>query len=376
MIDPQCFINVMRQKGLSFFTGVPDSYLKNLSACLCSVKPPERHITAANEGNAVGLAIGHYLASGQPAVVYMQNSGLGNTINPLTSLADREVYSVPMLLVIGWRGEPGFKDEPQHIKQGRVTPGLLELLEIPFRVIGPESEIEDELAGLWPLMLSGKRPVAILVRDKTFSKYPDAAPGQMNRSSSLLRENALETILNHLRPADCLVATTGKAGRELFELRIKRGETPTDFLTVGGMGHASSIALGAALGRPEKRFICLDGDGALLMHFGAMGVIGSLRPQNFLHILLNNYCHESVGGQPTCSSALNFGSISIACGYASYSFAATEHELIAAMKNTDELPGPHFLELGLAPGSRADLGRPTTTPRQNLDQFMVQLKAR
>jgi phosphonopyruvate decarboxylase len=371
MINSGRFVTLLRDRGVSFFTGVPDSYLKGLCTQLSSSLPHEQHVVAANEGNAVGLAIGHFMGTGKPAVVYMQNSGLGNAVNPLTSLADREVYSVPILLIIGWRGEPGRKDEPQHVKQGRITPGLLDLLEIPFRIVGPNSDMEKELDHLFPLMMAEERPIALLVQGGTFSENDDETDDAP--FSELKREQALECLLTACLPGDCLVATTGKTGRELFELRLKRGETPDDFLTVGGMGHGSSIALGAALGNPAKRLICLDGDGALLMHLGAMGIIGSLRPGNFIHVLLNNHCHESVGGQATCAGGLDFAALAEACGYVSYHLAATVGEVAEKMALVNNISGPHFLEIRLKPGSRTDLGRPTTTTLQNRNQFMVKL---
>ncbi|MDR0662174.1 MAG: phosphonopyruvate decarboxylase [Holosporales bacterium] len=368
MIDPQHFIQKLQGKGIQFFTGVPDSTLKELSAYLARTLSSTQHLIAANEGNAIGLAIGHFLAKNTPAAVYMQNSGLGNAVNPLTSLADKAVYGIPMLLIVGWRGEPGKKDEPQHITQGRITPGLLDCLGIPYRVL----EDIQTLEVLWPL-LQERQPVALLVPVGTFSFYPSSVEKQ-EVASSLQREEALAVLLEALAQEDCLIATTGKSGRELFELRIRRQETPYDFLTVGGMGHASSIALGVALAMPDRRIVCLDGDGALIMHLGAMGVIGSLRPTNFLHVLLNNYCHESVGGQPTCSASMDFAKISAACGYASYARATSVENLTTAICCLQGKKGPHFLEICLLPGSRPDLGRPTTSPLQNGQQFMKHLQ--
>ncbi|MDR0882642.1 MAG: phosphonopyruvate decarboxylase [Candidatus Adiutrix sp.] len=372
MISPGQLVSVLRGRGVDFFTGVPDSYLKGLSSYLSLTLPPDSHIIAADEGNGVGLAIGHYLATARPAVVYMQNSGLGNAVNPLTSLADREVYGVPMLLIIGWRGEPGRHDEPQHIKQGRITPGLLELLEIPFRVLDENSDIEEALDQLWPRMMTTGQPAALLVKGGALAEIADEA--LKTGRCGLSRETALERLLDACRDDDCLVATTGKTGRELFELRVRRQEKPVDFLTVGGMGHASSIALAAALASPGRRLICLDGDGALIMHLGALGIIGSLRPPNFLHVLLNNHCHESVGGQPTCATAIDFAALARACGYAAYHLATEATEIDQALAALKAQPGPHFLEIILEPGARPDLGRPTASPRQNRAQFMERLR--
>lgn len=374
MIEPRRFLEILSQKGIGLFTGVPDSLLSGFCAALPG--PGPGHLVAANEGNAVGLAAGHFLATGRPALVYMQNSGLGNAVNPLASLADPEVYGLPMLLLIGWRGQPGVKDEPQHVKQGRITPALLEALEIPFAIIGPDSGPEAELDRLWKTMMDGRRPVALLARAGTFGSGKSAAGPRAADATAMSREEAIETVLELLQPDDLIVSTTGKASRELFELRKKRGEDPADFLTVGGMGHASSIALGAALARPDRRLVVFDGDGALLMHLGALALAGTLRPANLIHIVLNNYCHESVGGQPTCSAGLDLGLIAEGCGYPSRARAVDPGQLRAVWPALAGAPGPHFLELALRPGSRADLGRPKSSPADNRDRFMRRCQGR
>ena len=366
MIDAVKFIDILRRQGAGLFTGVPDSLLGGFCAALESAGVT--HLPAANEGNAVALAAGHFLATGRPAVVYMQNSGLGNAVNPLTSLTDREVYALPLLLVIGWRGEPGVNDEPQHVKQGRITPGLLELLEIPYRIITADSDIAAETGRAWAAMIDSQAPAALLIKADSFKK---TSSGQPALQDGLRREAALECLLNLFSPRDLLVATTGKTGRELYELRVKRGEPQADFLTVGGMGHASSIALGASVARPDRRLICLDGDGAALMHLGVLALIGAERPANFIHILLNNRCHESVGGQPTCGLGLDFAALAQTCGYRSGRKVAGLEEIQAAWPAIDQSPGPHFLEIDLCPGSRSDLGRPGNTPRQGRDSFMA-----
>ena len=366
MMDAKNLIETLRDKGAGLFTGVPDSLLGSFCAVLEAAGV--NHLPAPNEGNAVALAAGHFLATGRPAVVYMQNSGLGNAVNPLASLTDPEVYSIPMLLVVGWRGEPGVPDEPQHVKQGRITPGLLELLEIPYRIIDADSNAEEEADQAWAAMMDSQGPSALLIRADSFTKI---SAGQSEPECGFRREAAIEKLLNMVNPEDLLVATTGKTGRELYELRAKRGEPLNDFLTVGSMGHASSIALGAALARPDRRLICLDGDGAALMHLGALALIGAERPANFIHILLNNHCHESVGGQPTCGLGLNFAAAAKTCGYRSGRKAANLEEIEAIWADIDQSPGPHFLEIDIAPGARNDLGRPKNTPRQCRDQFMA-----
>jgi phosphonopyruvate decarboxylase len=377
MIDTRNFVQNLRQRGVTLFTGVPDSLLQGFSACLLELLPKTQHIIAANEGNAIGLAMGHYLATGQPGVVYLQNSGLGNTINPLTSLADPEVYGVPMLLIIGWRGEPGKKDEPQHVKQGRITPGQLELLEIPYWKVDHETDIEKALDGALESMSTRNGPSALLIKSGALggiklspSTTPPDWPAEL---PPLYREAAVGRILELLSSDDCVVATTGKTGREVFELRAARGEAQRDFLTVGGMGHASSIALGIALAQPDRGVVCLDGDGSMLMHLGSMAINGDLQPTNLVHVLLNNQAHESVGGQPTVAGRVDFEALARACGYQCYTEARSLDDIREAWKTVISVPGPHLLEIHLWQGSRSDLGRPTSTPSQNKSSFMAHL---
>lgn len=374
MINTPDLISSLQSRGVRLFTGVPDSLLQSFSACLQNTLPGHEHIIAANEGNAVGLAMGHYLATGNVPLVYLQNAGLGNTVNPLASLADPEVYGTPMLLVIGWRGEPGKKDEPQHVKQGRITRGQLDLLEIPHWVVDGDTDIEATLDAAWQVMIREHRPTALVVRAGALSEVKLAGKST-EEQPPLLREAAIERLLDLLQPQDCVVATTGKTGRELFELRAKRGDPQQDFLTVGGMGHTASIALGIALAQPQRRVVCLDGDGSLLMHMGAMPVIGALRPDNLLHVLLNNRAHESVGGQPTVAGQVDFSAIAGACNYACYFAAHSLDEISKAMAALADMNGPVLLEVHLGQGSRKDLGRPTRTPQQNKQAFMQHLGA-
>lgn len=378
-MDTPQFLAALREKGVSFFTGVPDSVLKSLSSLLLQECAPHEHIIAANEGNCVGLAMGHYLATGKPAVVYMQNSGLGNTVNPVTSLADPDVYGIPMLFIIGWRGRPGFKDEPQHVKQGRITPAMLETLEMPYVIANEESEPKALVEDIWERMLTFGGPAAIVLPKGVLSSIKfktDAAPVCSTPDTTpLLREAALNALLDLADPQDCFVATTGKTGRELFELRVQRGEVQRDFLTVGGMGHTASIALGVALAQPQRRVICLDGDGSLIMHMGAMAIAGTQAPQNLVHILLNNECHESVGGQPTVGGKLDFGGIAKACSYAAHYKVHSLEEIQGAWAQIMTHNGLVLLEISLWKGSRDDLGRPTATPTQNKAQFMEFLRS-
>jgi phosphonopyruvate decarboxylase len=371
MIDPKAFVAALTCQGMDFYAGVPDSLLKDFCAYIDDHGRQGQHIIAANEGSAVAMACGYHMATGKNAVVYLQNSGLGNTINPLTSIADKEVYRTPMLLVVGWRGEPGVKDEPQHIKQGRITPKQLELLEIPYQVLDADSDPKFVATWAREQMDSSSAPVALLVKKGAFASYKSQRKSATN--ATMRREDALAEILDLAGEAS-IVSTTGKTSREVFELRSARQEKQRDFLTVGGMGHTASIALGAALGQPNKKIVCIDGDGSVLMHLGALPIIGSIRPANLTHVLLNNAAHESVGGQPTVADRTDFRAIAMASGYTDYAVASTSQELKDAWQRLAKVSGPVMLEVRIIIGSRDDLGRPTSTPRENKEAFMAWLK--
>jgi len=368
MIAPEAFFHALKARGIDLFAGVPDSLLKNFCAYADNNAAPLEYIITANEGNAVALAAGYHLATGKLAAVFMQNSGLGNSVNPLASLTDPEVYRIPLLLIIGWRGEPGVKDEPQHVKQGRITPGQLELLEIPHWIVQANSDIEAILEESLEKLKQTNAPTALLVRKGAFSTFKSQRIAE--HGASLKREEVLREIVALSEAQDLFLSTTGKTSRELFELRVQRGELQRDFLTVGSMGHTSSIALGVALGNPKKRVICLDGDGAALMHMGALAIIGSLKPSNLVHVLLNNAAHESVGGQPTVAAKMDFAAIAKACGYKAYHLATDLQSLKACWQSLNEANGPYLLEVRIATGSRDDLGRPSSTPEQNKRAFM------
>ena len=364
------------QAGIDFFTGVPDSFLKGLCDELYSRYGTDSpsHIVAHNEGGAIGLCAGHYLASGRPALCYMQNSGLGNAVNPLASLMDGKVYALPCLLVVGWRGEPGTKDEPQHVTQGAVTLPQLDLLGIPYAVLSPDTG-EDAFRALFDSLcreLAAGRIAALVVRKGALTSSARPAYGN---DASLTREKAAEGILRSAAPSDVFVSTTGKLSREVYELREAFGEDHRrDFLTVGSMGHASMIALRIAEEKPDRRVWCLDGDGALLMHLGALPLIGRRKPANLVHVVINNGAHETVGGMPVCSGVLDIGALARAAGYARVFRADSAASLDAALREIASLSGPILLEVRCACGARADLGRPATTPVQNRDAFMDFLK--
>ncbi|WP_319779523.1 phosphonopyruvate decarboxylase [Maridesulfovibrio sp.] len=366
MIDPLFFLKICKEKGFSSFYGVPDSTLKHF--CTAATDDEElKHTICVNEGAAVGAAIGYHLSTAGVPVVYMQNSGLGNAVNPLTSLVAKEIYSIPMLLVIGWRGEPGVKDEPQHKFQGRITCEMLQNLEIPFSVIDENSEIESELFKAVSFFQNHDSPYALLIKKGTFSEYT-AKENSTGRAYPLSRQKTVECIVKAQTENTVIVATTGMASRELFHTRkenkISHG---TDFLTVGGMGHASSIALGIAANSSDKKVICLDGDGACLMHLGAMATIGSSGINNLIHIVINNGEHGSTGGQPTVAREIDLCEIARACGYSTAARVESEETLDKKLAEAENLC---FLEVMTNNSKSKDIGRPTSTPLENKKMFM------
>ncbi len=365
----------VKATGCTFFTGVPDSQLKGLCDYLYDNNGISKdHIIAANEGNATALAAGYYMATGKLPLVYMQNSGIGNIINPVASLLNDKVYAIPCLFVVGWRGEPGVKDEPQHIYQGEVTVKLLEDMDIVTCIIDKETTAEDIEAKIkeWAPVFEQGKSAAFVVRKGALSY--DGKPVYKN-DYAMTREHVIE-LITKAAGDDIIVSTTGKASRELFEIRERAGETHShDFLTVGSMGHSSSIALSIALNKPGSRVWCIDGDGSLLMHLGAAAVMGANAPENMVHIVINNGAHETVGGMPTVSEKIDVVKIAEGCGYKKAVSVDNESDLIKILdvvkKGTDCLT---LIEIKAALGSRADLGRPTLTARQNVENFMNYLK--
>jgi phosphonopyruvate decarboxylase len=370
MIAPELFYNAFRQASVEFMTGVPDSLLKNFCAFVADHTSDREHVIAANEGGAVALAVGYHLASGKVPLVYLQNSGLGNLVNPLVSLVDADVYGIPLLLLIGWRGEPGVADEPQHVKQGKITLAQLDCMGIPYCVVdGTESDVDALVANAVDTARSIGGAYAIVVRKGSFSSYhPAIAPLE---NFDLTREAVIQKISQTLDKDDVLVATTGMASRELFEYRTSCGRRhDQDFLVVGGMGHASQIALGIALQQPERRVICIDGDGAALMHMGSMAINGQSCAANFSHIIINNGAHDSVGGQPTVGLAISLPTIARECGYKYSNSCSSSVDLVACLARLLQNEGPALLEVKVGLGSRSDLGRPTLTPWDNKQSFM------
>lgn len=370
MIRPETLYGWLAGNNIEFFSGVPDSLLKDICAYITDNAPQENHIIAANEGNAVALASGYHMATGKIPLVYMQNSGIGNAINPLLSLADRQVYHIPLLLMIGWRGEPGVKDEPQHITQGAVTLGLLDTIKIPYAVLNDEEEKAGEQIrqAIAEIRRTGI-PYALVVRKGTFEKY--TIKTSIASDYQLSREIAIQEILDQLTDHDIVVSTTGKTSRELFECREAMGHPHhADFLTVGSMGHSGQIALGIALSKPKRRVICIDGDGAVLMHMGGLAITGSMAPGNYIHVVINNGAHESVGGQPTAGAMVDLVSIAKANGYKSATSTSTASELSDALSAVTQEMCPALIEVKVRVGSRADLGRPTIKPVDNKKDFM------
>lgn len=357
-----------------FYTGVPDSQLKALCSCLLRRYgvDPKHHVIAANEGNCAALAAGYHLATGKVPVVYMQNSGEGNIVNPVASLLHDDVYGIPMIFVIGWRGEPGVKDEPQHVYQGRITCQLLKDLGIDYTIVSPETTVEEAEQAMegFRVQLAQGRDVAFVIRKEALT---DSGKVENRNRRTLIREDVIRTIAA-CSEGDPIVSTTGKASRELFEIREQRGEGhENDFLTVGSMGHASSIALGIASQKEQTTVWCIDGDGAALMHMGALAVIGACRPDNLVHIVIDNEAHETVGGMPTVSPAIQLAGIARDCGYAYTAEIDTMEALVSELKAARDRKQLTFLQVHCALGSRKDLGRPTTTPKQNKAAFMKRL---
>ncbi len=370
MIRPEYFIEKLRENGIDCFAGVPDSLLKNMCAYITDHFDAGHNIIAANEGAAVGLAAGHYLATGKPACVYMQNSGEGNIINPLASLTDQEVYNIPVLLLIGWRGRPGVHDEPQHVKQGKVTTGLLNVMGINYEVLAKEEDKAEKQILKAIKALQNKEVFALVIEKDTFEDYK-LQNVEVN-ALTMSREEAIQTVAAALGEKDCIVSTTGMISRELFEYRAAMNQGhERDFLTVGSMGHASQIALGIALAQPERRVWCFDGDGAAIMHMGSMAIVANKAPKNYVHVVFNNGAHDSVGGQPTVGLKIDLPAIAKAVGYKATYTVDSKDALNVILSEAKNLEGPVLIEIKVKKGNRKDLGRPTTTPIQNKEALMA-----
>lgn len=373
MIRPEFFIEALREKGIDCFAGVPDSLLKNICAYITDHFDAAHNIIAANEGAAVGLAAGHYLATGLPACVYMQNSGEGNIINPLASLTDQEVYNIPVLLLIGWRGRPGVHDEPQHVKQGKVTTGLLNVMGVNYEVLSKEEDKAAKQIEKAAKALANKEVFALVIEKDTFEDYK-LQNVEVN-DLTMTREEAIQTVAAALGEKDCIVSTTGMISRELFEYRAAMNQGhERDFLTVGSMGHASQIALGIAMAKTDRKVWCFDGDGAAIMHMGSMAIVANKAPKNYVHVVFNNGAHDSVGGQPTVGLKIDLPAVAKAVGYKATYSVDSKAELESVLAKVNSFESPALLEIKVKKGNRKDLGRPTTTPIQNKEALMQFLK--
>ena len=374
MINPKFFIEELGSNGIDFFAGVPDSLLKNICAYIADHKDEQHNIITANEGGAIALAAGYHLATGKIGVVYMQNSGEGNIINPLASLTDKEVYNIPVLLLIGWRGKPGVHDEPQHVKQGKVTTGLLNVMGVNYDVLSQDEEkaakqIEKAIA----IMKATNEVYALVIEKGTFEDYK--LQNVEENDLQMTREEAIQTVAASLGKKDVIVSTTGMISRELFETRTawKQGHE-RDFLTVGSMGHASQIALGIAMEKADRKVWCFDGDGASIMHMGNMAIVASKHPKNYVHVVFNNGAHDSVGGQPTVGLKIDLPSVAKSVGYKETYSVDNMGKLKSILPSIAKAEGPVFLQVCVKKGNRKDLGRPTTTPIQNKEALMKLLE--
>ena len=370
MINPKFFIEELGSNGIDFFAGVPDSLLKNICAYIADHKDEQHNIITANEGGAIALAAGYHLATGKIGVVYMQNSGEGNIINPLASLTDKEVYNIPVLLLIGWRGKPGVHDEPQHVKQGKVTTGLLNVMGVNYDVLSQDEEkAAKQIKKAIAIMKATNEVYALVIEKGTFEDYK--LQNVEENDLQMTREEAIQTVAASLGKKDVIVSTTGMISRELFETRTawKQGHE-RDFLTVGSMGHASQIALGIAMEKADRKVWCFDGDGASIMHMGNMAIVASKHPKNYVHVVFNNGAHDSVGGQPTVGLKIDLPSVAKSVGYKETYSVDNMGKLKSILPSIVKAEGPVFLQVCVKKGNRKDLGRPTTTPIQNKEALM------
>ena len=376
MLNQEKVFKTLAENGVSYFVGVPDSYLNgfcNYALTHCG----DRNVIAANEGNAIGIASGHYFASKEISLVYMQNSGLGNTINPLASLVDRAVYAVPMLLLIGWRGQGNTEpNHPQHKLQGEITTSLLEEMHIPYSILSDsDDEFEATINKAVRYCEENRQPYG-LIAPKGVMADPDK-PNNIDAVYPMSREEAIEVILNHMPEDTIYSATTGRATRELFFLRERRRETKAhDFLNVGSMGHASSVALGIALEKPGRHVVALDGDSAAMMHMGAMTMVSKADAPNYMHVVLNNGAHESVGGQPSAGHLVDFTKIAEACGYETVHHPVTsESELIEAIEFLKDCGKASFIDCRIHKGLSRKLPPIVFDHREAIDALINELNS-
>lgn len=367
MLSCEDFSNICKKHGFTFFSGVPDSTFKSWMSFLQRENTGLTNIVTVNECEATAVCAGYHLSTGKIGVLYMQNDGFAKTINPLTSLCSKEVYSIPILLMIGWRGEPGKKDAPQHSIMGRILTDLLDLLEIPHEIISSDPEqVDATIEKAKEYMTKNSKPFAIIVRKGIFE---EDQPEKQPEVDLMTREEALKTIMALLEGDEIIISTTGKTSRELFEYRSsKKDGFDYDFYNIGAMGCAQSIALGVALEKKDKRVFVFDGDGAVLMQMGALATIGHCHPENFYHIIFDNNAHDSTGGQPTVSDTVDFVKIALACNYKSGKIVRNKKDLEKTLKELKK--GPTLIVVKVKKGARKDLGRPTMSPVEHKKHFM------
>jgi len=372
MLSCDDFFKLCKRHSFDFFAGVPDSTFKSWMSFLEESDEKLTNIPTVNECEAVAVCAGYHLSTGKIGVLYMQNSGLGKTVNPLTSLCDPTVYSIPVLLMIGWRGEPGIKDAYQHHKMGSITTQLLDLLGMPYEIISSDiCKLEKTLKKAKEYMEKNDRPFALIVRKNVFEKLGEKAENKTDESS---REDALKTIIKYLDGDEVIVSTTGKISRELFESRTNKNDCSHDFYNIGAMGCAQSIALGIALQKKDRKVFVFDGDGSVLMQMGALVTIGHCSPENFYHVIFDNQAHDSTGGQPTCSDTVCFDEVAKACGYRYVQVVEDMNSLDCAINDLKKSKGPSMLIIKVKKGARMDLGRPTLPPKEHKKRIMKYLK--
>jgi len=372
MLRCEDFFKICKKYDFNFFAGVPDSTFKSWMSFLEKNNDKLTNIPTVNECEATAVCTGYHLSTGKIGVLYMQNSGFGKTVNPLTSLCDPAVYGIPILLMIGWRGEPGKKDAYQHHKMGPMTLPLLDILEIPYEIISDDiNELEETMKNAKELMEKNSKPFALVVRKNIFEKLKDYKEEELERLS---REEALKTVMNNLEGDEIIVSTTGKTSRELFEKRNNKDDCSHDFYNIGGMGCVQSIAFGIALNKKNKKVFVFDGDGSVLMQMGALATIGHYSPENLYHIIFDNQAHDSTGGQPTCSDTVCFDKVALACNYRSVQVVDDKKSLEQAVKKMTESEGPSMLIVKVKKGTRENLGRPVLTPKEYKEKFMRYLK--
>jgi phosphonopyruvate decarboxylase len=373
MVNQRYLFESLKNLGIDFFAGVPDSLLNNFCLYMVENIPDGQHVMAANEGNAIAIAAGHYMATGNIPLVYMQNSGIGNATNPLLSLTHDSVYGIPMILVIGWRGDPAFNDHAQHKKQGELTPVLMKDMDIPYEILDDENTVVEKFTWAIDKAKEISAPVALIAKKAILTEkvkkqeYPE--------SKLMNREEAVSAVVDVLGEDAIYLGTTGRATREVHEQLKEHGVGEGhEWQNVGSMGHVSSVGLGIALAKPEQKVVVFDGDAAAVMHMGALATNCRYKAGNLIHIVLNNGVNESVGGQPSAGYVVNLTEVAAACGYRTPGHAVeTREELQAIMKNYKNGEMPLFLDVHVRQGIRSDMPKLSIDHKAQKDALMKNL---